>query len=47
MWHELMHFLGLCGEPHPSVLTVAGITIPTGSYAIYRIKCLIKSKSNE
>ena len=44
MWHEVLHFLGLCGEPHPSVLTSAGAGIPVVSFIIYKFKQLKHGK---
>jgi hypothetical protein len=43
MWHEVLHFLGLCGEPHPSVLTT-GAGIPVISFIIYKLKQLKHGK---
>jgi len=35
--HFIKHALGLCGEPHPSLLTLLMGT-PVLSYIIYKIK---------
>lgn len=37
----LRHALGLCGEPHPSLLTLL-IGTPFLGYIIYRLKTLFK-----
>tara|TARA_Y100000361_G_C10998724_1_gene258116 strand:- start:404 stop:532 length:129 start_codon:yes stop_codon:yes gene_type:complete len=37
MIEMLKHITGLCGEPHPSLLTLIWST-PIVSYIIYRIK---------
>ena len=39
----LRHFLGLCGEPHPSLLTLLMGT-PALGYIVYRIKQLKNNK---
>ena len=35
--HFCKHALGLCGEPHPSLLTLLG-GVPILGYLIYKIK---------
>lgn len=37
LYHALIHLLGLCGEPHPSLLTIiaAGIALPVRSLIKY------------
>tara|TARA_B100000424_G_C22873358_1_gene465067 strand:+ start:120 stop:245 length:126 start_codon:yes stop_codon:yes gene_type:complete len=37
----LKHVTGLCGEPHPSLLTLLAAT-PLASYFIYKLKKLKK-----
>tara|TARA_R100000152_G_scaffold20346_1_gene13827 strand:+ start:373 stop:579 length:207 start_codon:yes stop_codon:yes gene_type:complete len=37
MWEFLKHATGLCGEPHPSLLTIL-INIPIIGYLIIKIK---------
>jgi hypothetical protein len=37
MWEFLRHALGLCGEPHPSLLTLLMGT-PAIGYVMYKIK---------
>ena len=39
----LRHFLGLCGEPHPSLLTLLMGT-PVLGYVIYKIRQLKNNK---
>jgi len=39
----LRHALGLCGEPHPSLLTLL-LGTPAVGYVIYRIKELKNNK---
>jgi|TARA_R100001443_G_scaffold10315_1_gene19825 hypothetical protein len=37
MFETLKHITGLCGEPHPSLLTLL-LGTPIGSYIIYKLK---------
>tara|TARA_R100001163_G_C4966168_1_gene127984 strand:- start:396 stop:527 length:132 start_codon:yes stop_codon:yes gene_type:complete len=37
MWEFLRHALGLCGEPHPSLLTLLMGT-PFAGYLLYKLK---------
>ncbi len=37
MWEFLRHALGLCGEPHPSLLTLLMGT-PMLGYIMYKLK---------
>ncbi len=37
MWEFLRHALGLCGEPHPSLLTLL-LGTPVLGYVVVRIK---------
>jgi len=39
----LRHALGLCGEPHPSLLTLL-LGTPAVGYVVYRIKELKNNK---
>ena len=42
MWEFLRHATGLCGEPHPSLLTLLMGT-PVVGYLMYKLK----SRNNE
>jgi hypothetical protein len=39
--HELLHVLGLCGEPHPSLIAIASAIPLTIHYFYNYIKSLI------
>ena len=42
----LRHLLGLCGEPHPSLLTLIYVS-PVLGYIAYRIKEYINGKKSK
>mgnify|MGYP003120246079 FL=1 len=37
MFEALKHIIGICGEPHPSLITILFGT-PIASYIIYKLK---------
>ena len=43
MIETIRHLLGICGEPHPSLLTLI-MGAPAVSYVIYRIRNYGKEK---
>lgn len=46
MLETLKHLTGLCGEPHPSLLTLLFGT-PFASYIIYKFKTINNDRRNK